>query len=368
MSHPSKPHSEHRLSIREAAKVFLWPVVLVLVMLICGYFLYTRAVSARGTSASKVASPAGRKGQEAQPSWLLDFLHISLPLAVIALEFYMLLKMHKESRERLSTVADFQQLRKQFDREHYMQSIAMETSKTEKIARFTSRSMETSATDAQRIILDAVQQRLRDKPSYQHRGLLAKRQEVLPGAIDLMLRAHNTLPAPMMSATGASPSAARIDLRVSSVIAQSRLSFFVRDSEVSILGIGKGDPRLDEVRPTEESMRWESKLLAIALERQFDALWKNSEPLGVYIDQIISDADQTMDRDSLTPLSDRDVRRWFGKVADNENFDALLEEISKKYREMRIGATGSAHLADQMNPDPDQPTQDVASDKESHNS
>jgi hypothetical protein len=248
------------------------------------------------------------------------FFEFTVPLYVIALEVYMLYNMHRESRERARTLDEFQKLRKEFDRDQYMQNIAKEISKAEKIARFTSRSMETSENDLQANILKAVQDRLSATPNYKHKGLLAKRPEVLPGAIDLLLKA----PADALGND-------RIELRVSIKVAQSRFSFFVRDSRVSILGIGKGDPHLNKVIPTSESTLVESMLLAKALEDYFDKIWDKSEKLSDYIDQHIAAMNEGVS------LLAREIRQWFGVIESGEKasaFDNLLCRFSKTYEEI----------------------------------
>src|SRR4051812_31420980 len=103
MSHPSKSRSAHKLSMREVLKILGGPAFAVLVTVLIVYLFYFKpflqsspAISITKASGSEVAPSARKEEQEAKPS-LLGFFHLSLPLSVIILEFYMLSRMAKES-------------------------------------------------------------------------------------------------------------------------------------------------------------------------------------------------------------------------------------------------------------------------------
>jgi hypothetical protein len=236
-----------------------------------------------------------------------DYLHFAIPLAVLIMELYMIRKMAKESVERARTISRFRDIAASSSRAEYLLDLAIAIRETKSYARFTSATMEVSTrSQGQKAILDAVRQR-RARGEYEHRGLLARCERALPGAIELAMRTH-------------------VKIRFHDKISLSRLRFFVRDREESIVGVADGEPDLAASKATTQSTRIRSRMLAEALERQFEDLWQSATELSSYVDSLIKVA---------MPATKAEVRSWFSRIpCDRKQLDDTLTKNSTLYGDL----------------------------------
>jgi hypothetical protein len=224
------------------------------------------------------------------------------------MELYMIRKMAQESQERAHTIAEFRELAAHSRRSEYLLDLANAIRETKTHARFTSATMEVSCrSPGQKTILEAAKGR-REQGEYEHKGLIALTQRALPGAIELAMHTPH------------------IELRFHEMIALSRLRFFVRDREESILGVAEGQPDLSAAKETTQSTRVRSRMLAESLERQFDTLWDSAKEMSSYVDEIIRAA---------MPCTKTEVRSWFSAIqCDSNKLDQTLANNSSLYGQL----------------------------------
>jgi len=253
---------------------------------------------------SNCTAVAAKEVAEAPFSWN-EYFHFAIPISVLAMEVYVIWKMAQESSERSHTIAEFREMATHSRRAEYMLNLATAIRETKLEARFTSATMEVSSrSQGQRTIIETVKWRIKSGP-YRHRGLIAKTQRTLPGAMELALRAPH------------------VELRLSEVVALSRLRFFVRDRQESILGVAEGQPDLADAKESTQSARVHSRMLAEALERLFDTLWESATPIGTYFDELLGAA---------TPITKCEVRTWFSAVdCKSQELDQVLAKNSSVY-------------------------------------
>lgn len=246
-----------------------------------------------------------------------EFFHTGIPLAVLVMELYVILKMVKESEEREHTISEFQELASRAHRSEYLLDIARSIHETEQEVCFTSASMEVSeASFGQRVIMEAVQAREKCG-AYSHRGLIAYNQSALPGAIELTMR------------TG-------VKIKFCKAVAMSRFRFFVRDEHESILGIAEGKPDLASPKKTTQSTRIHSRMLASALKCKFEELWENGMELEAFLDELIAGANAT---------SRAEIQSWFSSIkCATSDLDKTLANMSKIYKDLPAIGTVAANI------------------------
>lgn len=234
-----------------------------------------------------------------------EALHGFLPIAILAMELYVLASMAHESKERKHTIESFEELALKERRTEYLHALAKSIRAVKKDAFFTSSSMETSTvSDGQKLIVRAAVTRKEDG-EYTHRGLIAKRQEALPGAIELAIRTD-------------------IKLKFCDAVTMSRLRFFVQDNEHCVLGIADGDQDLGNQKKTTNSVKVSSTMLAESLRATFDGMWNSSTELGEYLDEVIGHR--------APHASAENIRGWFESVdATPAELDIALKKHSTSY-------------------------------------
>lgn len=239
-------------------------------------------------------------------NWFADWswesiLHLAIPSAVLTMEVYVIYRMAVESRERAQTVSQMQELTARSRRSEYMLDIARCIQNTKAEAQFTTASMEVSCKSAsQREVLEAV--RVREaRGSYSHRGLIARRRNTLPGALELKMKT-------------------KIEAKMCDAVALSRFRFYVRDRQESILGIAEGPPDLADPKETTQSTRINSRMLAEALRGHFEKLWADAVDVGTYLDELI---------ESANPVSRMEVISWFSAIeCGDDEVDKFLADGS----------------------------------------
>lgn len=239
-----------------------------------------------------------------------SIMHLALPIAVLAMEFFMLRRMSIEEHERKETVDEFRSLAINGRRVQYLMEIAKGISEAKSEVFFTSASMETSSSSpAQKTILEAVKTREKAGSPYSHKGLIAKRTEALPGAMELFLFTH-------------------IELRFCQAVAISRLKFFVKDRESCVLGISDGHAGLHDPKKTTMSVSVQSVMLGDALRVKFDSLWEKGSTLGSYIDELIL---------GLSPTPRPEViLGWFESIEiDKQKLIDKLTSISSEFEKIQ---------------------------------
>lgn len=300
-------------------------------------------------------------------SWyIFKISHIGLPCTVIMLELYSIGLIRKEATERseyrahreieraiqkqereslLKGIQDevnkvgeglsrteglFRDFQSLIGRENYLQNIALGISSAKHVVMFTSATMESSdRSPAQKDIVDALMAR-RKRGSYTHRGVVARQPSTLTGALEIMSK----------TATDGNTTSP-VDIRMSRILCMTRLRFVVIDSEVSIIGVARGDPELDygtkpeASRPSTQSVRIASSMLGNSLSVKFEELWESSISAIEYLDEYITDA--AMQRNDY---SRSEVDRWL-RVYDVGIDRAWLIENSSAYRNLpEDGTTG----------------------------
>ncbi|CAG0985719.1 hypothetical protein PHYC_02011 [Phycisphaerales bacterium] len=274
-----------------------------------------------------------------QPFWEMilcvgfveDLLHLAVPFSVLAIEFYVLRRMHVEAKERqleIARIKDTQRALVGFQawmgRANYLSSIALGIRTAKKSVLFTTASMEASYRSAsQREVLNAVLYRVgkmkQAKDPYVHRGVVARRPAALPGTLELLCKARH------------------IDVRMSAALCMSRLRFVVVDSERSILGIADGEPDLAtegmseepiSEQPSTRSFVLDSVMLGGALAIRFEQLWESGTGPFAYLDEFILEAKR-----SKPDYCREDVDRWLNVQRCGIDPEWLAEH-SKAYREL----------------------------------
>jgi hypothetical protein len=235
-----------------------------------------------------------------------EIFHGFLPVAILGMEMYVLASMGKESKEREHTVSSFEALALRGRRNEYLIALSKAIGDIEREAFFTSASMEASSnSDGQRLILEAAIAR-KNRGAYRHRGLIAKRFEALPGALEIACKTD-------------------IELKFCDAVTLSRLRFFVRDNEHCVLGMADGQQSLADQKKTTDSVTTSSSMLADSLLLKFESLWDGSLGLGEYIDFVIL-------RASPRPTIDT-IYQWFSAAGvEREKLEEKLSQLSKEYR------------------------------------
>jgi hypothetical protein len=165
----------------------------------------------------------------------------------------------------------------------------------------------------QRAIVDAVRARLSTDDHYEHRGIIAKRPEALPGTFELLFEAHKAIK------RNGEQSTVSFDVRMSSVLSQTRLRFLTRDDEYCILGLSEGSPELSELKETTLSFAFPSTMLADSLRVKFVELWKSAQSPWEYLATFIDDS-----KGSQLNYSQDDVLIELGGDPTNEQFRAFI--------------------------------------------
>ncbi len=214
--------------------------------------------------------------------------HLSIPLAVLIVELYVLVLMARESHERSDTINEFHEMTRRTQRSEYLLNLSTVIREVRSEALFTSTSMEVSTrSDGQKAILESVDYLKDHHARYKHRGLIARTQLALPGTIELLIRAPH------------------IEIRLSDAVLLSRLRFFIRDREESVLGVAEGPPDLASEKKTTLHTRIKSRMLAEALANHFEVLWQQAPCVRDYLDSLIT---------SASPATKREIRSWFNAV------------------------------------------------------
>jgi hypothetical protein len=289
-------------SIRVAIVILLATFAIVAAVQWAALYINNLRLAAQPTSAAPEIS---LRASETSEFSLREYLHLALPIAVLVMEIYVIYRMVEESRERRQTISEFRELAAHSRRAEYMLDIASAIRETKAEARFTSVTMEVSSrSQAQKTIVEAAKGR-RERGVYSHRGLVALSPRALPGALELaMLTPH-------------------IKVKFHEMIAISRLRFFVRDREESILGVAEGQPDLATAQETTQSTRVRSRMLANALEKQFDLLWAGGKELKTYLDELIH---------ASHPATKAEIRSWFSAIqCETTHLDNTLSQNSSLY-------------------------------------
>lgn len=220
-----------------------------------------------------------------KPEKFRDVVHVTLPALVLIMEFFMLGRMRLESRERQreslsrqETIADLNSFRIAIGRQHYISELERGIRLAERKIIFTSTTMAASTDPGQMSLLNLVIEReselkkVRDGYKLDHRGLIAKRQEALPGAVELICK------------TG-------VEVRFREFVGVTRLRFQVCDDSFCVVGVSDGSPSFDNSKPTERSTTIESAMLGEALAARFEVEWNSPHCLTTwgYLGQLIDD-------------------------------------------------------------------------------
>ena len=204
-----------------------------------------------------------------QASAVLRFV---VPVWILVVQFYILYRMVEERRQREHVMEDLNAFRISLGRSNYMQEIARAISDANEAVVFTSTTMEASwKSNDQRRIVEAIKRRERERPKYVHRGLIARRAEAIPGALELLCDT-------------------RVELRMSDAILMSRVRFVVRDQNFSVIGVAEGQPTIANQPETKRSVSVDGAMLGTALRQRFEQLWENGISPWKYIDELIAAA------------------------------------------------------------------------------
>jgi hypothetical protein len=247
-------------------------------------------------------------------------LHLLVPLWVLVVQIYILYRMVEERTERERVMEDLNSFRVSLGRSNYMQEIARAISEANEAVVFTSTSMEASwNSNDQRRVVEAIKRRERERPKYVHRGLVARRAEAIPGALELLCDT-------------------RVDVRMSDAILMSRVRFVVRDQNFSVLGVAEGQPTIANQPPTRRSVSVDGTMLATALRQRFDQLWENGISPWKYIDELIAAASHnnvSFTKDHVLDLLNIPHDR-------RKDIAALLESHCTTFANVRAAGSGSA--------------------------
>ena len=247
-------------------------------------------------------------------------LHLLVPLWVLVVQIYIVFRLVDERSEREQVVEDLNAFRISLGRSHYMHEIARAISEADEAVVFTSATMEASWNSRdQRRIVEAVKRRERERPKYVHRGLVARRAEAIPGALELLCDT-------------------RIDIRMSDAILMSRVRFVVRDHAFSVIGIAEGTPTIAYQPETRRSVSVESTMLATALRQRFDQLWENGISPWKYIDELIAASSH-----NNVSFTKDDVLELLNIPHDRrKDISALLESHCTTFANVRATGAGAA--------------------------
>jgi hypothetical protein len=247
-------------------------------------------------------------------------LHLLIPLWVLVVQFYILYRMMEERRERERVIEDLNSFRISLGRSNYMQEIARAISEANEAVVFTSTTMEASWNSSdQRRIVEGIKRRERERPKYVHRGLIARRAEAIPGALELLCDT-------------------RVDVRMSDAILMSRVRFVVRDQSFSVIGVAEGQPTIANQPATKRSVSVEGAMLATALRQRFDQLWENAISPWKYIDELIAAASHnnvSFTKDNVLDLLNIPHER-------RKDISALLESHCTTFANVRPTAGSTA--------------------------
>ena len=233
--------------------------------------------------------PTANSGSHDEGS--LGIVHLWVAIAVLSIEIYVIWcvfweTMHRneqftdESTARQITLKAFDDFRNTTGRNDYMKSIASAIEEATREIIFTSYTMATSDSDDQSRIVQAVKSR---KKGVLHRGIVAKRPEAIPGALEVAF--HD------------------VEIVFSDVLNESRFRLLVADGERCILGYSEGEyATLETNKKTTMSSRISSHELGSALNLRFEQIWTNSESLYEYCDNYIIHRGKTRGVDLLKSL------------------------------------------------------------------
>jgi hypothetical protein len=206
---------------------------------------------------------------------VLSFLHFALPIAVIAMEIYVLRQAFLERRERRDVMEGLDAFRVAIGRAHYMQEIERAILNADREIVFTSATMATSRVPDQKRVLDAVREREQSdrRGPYAHRGIVYDEARTLPGVLELLCNTS-------------------VQVRMSSYAGLSRLRFLVRDQTFSVIGVAASPSTIDEIKQTDRSFSIDSHFLGQALCARFEEEWKRArDPWEVFSQLIKQQAD-----------------------------------------------------------------------------
>jgi len=267
----------------------------------------------------------------------IGFLHVSLPALVLIVELYMLYRMVMEQGERKKTDDALKAFRAAMGRQNYLDQIASAISTAKSDVVFTTSTMEASwHSDDQKKIFDAVSERFgrfekakkdyaanhdatasghyENGPVFRHRGLVAKKPGTLPGAIELLCL------------TG-------VEIKMSPIMAMSRLRFFVQDTGRSVIGIAEGPSELARENPSSISFSLDSTMLALALRERFEILWEGSSDPFIYLSEFIIESKRS------NPNQSQDtILKWLkAQRSDKDKIHNKLKDKCEAYASLPPG-------------------------------
>lgn len=312
---PSK--SDRLLHLASHRYVFYGICILVLLISIIGTILHEKELNQVVADIRKhpVTQPSDTSGlfelalQSIHGSKWVTALHLALPVSVLGLELYMLVRMVVESRERRALETNLASFKTLFGRDLYLLEITASIRAARQKILFTTFSMEHSQRNkGQQEILQALKDRLKDKSQYQHLGVIAKRPEALPGTFELLFAAHKSI-------SHEAETKPQFSVRMSFVLSQTRLRFFTRDGEYCIIGLSEGAPGLFDIRPTTRCYAVDSTMLADALGMKFQTLWDAGQCPWEYLGELIAESCK-----SQQTYSQDDVLRELGANTTDAEF------------------------------------------------